>query len=337
MPTSTEVRVLGGLALDHDGESHALGGPKAQLLLSVLVARRNQRLSIDRLVEAVWHDEPPKSATATIQSQISRLRSVLTPGFTITLESAGYQLETLDGEIDAVRFESLLAKSRASSTAEAIVSLDTALALWHGPAFGQYADTTEVHSEALRLDELRLVATDEWAEAKMELGDPASMVGELEALVSQHPLRECYWRLLMLALYRTGRQAEALRRANELRAILGREVGLDLSPALRQLESQILDDDPSLVVERDVSTNSRPTTVATSQLRGATSFIGRDPAVASLAEALENQPVVTITGPGGVGKTRLAMRVAATLIDRFDDGVTIVELATLRDPAEPLR
>ncbi len=130
---------LGGLALDHDGESHALGGPKAQLLLSVLVAHRNQRLSIDRLVEAVWHDEPPKSATATIQSQISRLRSVLTPGFTITLESAGYQLETLDGEIDAARFESLLAKSRASSTAEAIVSLDTALALWHGPAFGQYA------------------------------------------------------------------------------------------------------------------------------------------------------------------------------------------------------
>ncbi len=110
-------------------------------------------------------------------------------------------------------------------------------------------------------------------------------------------------------------------------------MGLDLSPALRQLESQILDDDPSLVVERDASTNSRPTPVATSQLRGATSFIGRDPAVASLAEALENQPVVTITGPGGVGKTRLAMRVAATLIDRFDDGVTIVELATLRDPA----
>ena len=333
MTRPTELRVLGGLALQRDGKSLPLGGPKAQLLLSVLVAHRNTRLSIDRLIDAVWDDEPPKSATATIQSQISRLRSVLAPEFTITFEPAGYRLETADGEIDAGRFESLLTQSRTTATVESVAVLDSALSLWRGPAFGQFADLPEVHSEALRLDELRLVATDEWAEAKMAGGDPASMVGEFEALVSLHPLRECYWRLLMLALYRTGRQAEALRRASELRTILGQEVGLDLSPALRELETQILADDPCLLAARNPSQDQRASTVAAPQLLGATSFIGRDPDLASLAAALEQQPLITITGPGEVGKTRLAMRVAGNVIDEFDDGVTVVELAALRDPA----
>ena len=129
MPGSMELKVLGGLSLHRDGQSRPLGGPKAQLILSVLVAHRSGRLSMDRLVEAVWGDEPPKSATSTIHSQISRLRSVLATGFTITLEPAGYRLETLNGEIDAGRFEALLTHSRASATSEAIVLLDAALSL----------------------------------------------------------------------------------------------------------------------------------------------------------------------------------------------------------------
>jgi len=328
-----ELRVLGGLALHVDGQSLKLGGPKTQRLLSVLVAHRQAHLVTDRLVGAVWGDEPPRSAKPTIQTQISRLRSILAPNFAITHESAGYRFEVLDGVIDADRFESLLAKVRTLGTDESLPMLDAALGLWHGEAFGQFAEMPEVHHEAARLDELRLVATDQWAEAKMASGDPAQVVGDLDALVSLHPLRESYWRLLMLALYRSGRQAEALRRANEFRSILRQDAGLDLSPALRDLETQILADDPRLHLGADQAQQSRPVPVAAPQLFGATSFIGRDPDLASLVDALETHPLITITGPGGVGKTRLAMRVAGHVIDQFEDGVTVVEFAALRDPA----
>ena len=333
VPMPTELRVLGDLAVNSDGESRSVGGPKAQMLLSVLVAHRRTRMSVDRLIEAIWDDEPPRTATATIQTQISRLRSVLAPSFTVTHEAGGYQLEPLDGEIDSDRFESLLAESRTLGTNDSVVVLDSALSLWRGPAFGRFAELPEVCGAAVRLDELRLVATDEWAEAKMATGDPAQMVGELEALVDLHPLRECYWRLLMLALYRSGRQAEALRRASEFRSALREQVGLDLSPTVRELEAKILADDPSLSAARDSSSEYRNTSASAPQLLGATSFVGRDPDLASLTDALAHRPLITITGPGGVGKTRLAMRAAATLVDEFEDGVTVVEFAALRDPA----
>src|SRR5680860_345864 len=333
MTGPTELRVLGGLVLWAEGAPRPLGGPKAQQLLSVLIAHRHNPVSSDRLIETLWGEGPPKSAKATVQSQVSRLRAALPPGFSITLDSAGYRLDTPDGGLDADRFEALLARGHTLGAHESVPVLESALALWHGPAFGQYADLAEVHSEAVRLDELRLVATDQWADARMATGDPAPMVGELEALVSLHPLRECYWRLLILALYRTGRQGEALRRVGELREMLGQELGLDLSPAVRELEVRILADDPSLHSTGEPSTELRAASILVPQLMGATSFIGRDPDVLALSEALRDQLLMTVTGPGGVGKTRLAMRVARGVMDAFDDGVTVVEFAPLRDPS----
>ncbi len=332
MTTTADLRVLGGLELYREGESVPIGGPQAQLLLSILVAHRGARLSRDRLIESLWAGGAPKSATATLQSQVSRLRAVLAPDFTITHKARGYRFETRQGEIDADLFERWLARSRTLDTTASAHALDTALGIWHGQAFGEFADRPEIHGEAVRLDELRLAATDEWAEAKMATGSPATMVGELEALVSVHPLRECYWRLLMLALYRTGRQAEALRRASEFRAMLAQEAGLDPSPAVRELEARILADDPTLIADHEPSTDSR-IKVSAPALLGVTSFVGRDPHVASLTEAIREQPLITVTGPGGVGKTRLAMRVAGRLIDEFTDGVTVVEFGALRDPA----
>jgi len=330
---ASELRVLGGLSLRRGGKSVPLGGPKAQLLLAVLVAHRHGRVSADRLVEVLWAGTPPKSAMATIQSQISRLRAVLAPGFGISFETAGYRLEVIDGEVDASRFEALLARSRTLADEESLRALNDSLRLWEGSAYGQFSDAAEVSSEAVRLDELRLVATDEWAEARMAMGDPASMVGELEALVSAHPYRESYWRLLMLALYRTGRQAEALRRASELRSILGQEVGLDISPAMRELEAQVLADDPCLLIEHESTPSARPAVPSLPRLQGSTSFVGREPDVTTLSAELEQQPLVTITGAGGVGKTRLALRIAGRVIDEFEDGVTVVEFAALRDPS----
>jgi len=171
------------------------------------------------------------------------------------------------------------------------------------------------------------------AEARMLCGNPAKMVGELEALVDVHPLRESYRRLLILALYRTGRQAEALRSANDFRRTLVQELGLDLSPKLRELEAQVLADDPRLLVEHAESATLRSTKVGAPRLLGATSFVGRDPDVASLAGTLDRESLVTVTGPGGVGKTRLAMRVAGQIIEQLKDGVAVVEFASLRDPA----
>ena len=332
---STDLRVLGGLALDVDGVARSLGGPKSQQLLSVLVAHAGDPVSSDRLVEALWPDQPPRSATATVQTRLSRLRSVLRPGFAIAHGPAGYRLDADGGEIDAARFEALLARSGALDARHRVPLLEAALDLWHGPAFGRFADLPDVYGEAIRLDELRLAATDQWAESKLATGDPAAMVGELEALVSRHPLRECYWRLLMVALYRCGRQAEALRRAAELRSTLREESGLDPSPALRQLEAQILADDPGLRLrtEEHIATGVRPSNTTGRQLLGATAFIGRDHDVGALAAALLEEPLVTVIGPGGVGKTRLATRVAGTVVGRFGDGVTVVELASQRDPA----
>lgn len=333
---STEVRVLGGLVVSAGGEARPVGGPKAQQLLSVLVAHRSSPVAPDRLIETLWGDRPPKTATATVQTQISRLRALLAPGFSVNLTSGGYVLDTLQGDVDASQFESLLVRARTLRPHESASVLESALALWQGPAFGRYADLTEVHGEAMRLDELRLVATDAWAEAKMAGGEPAAMVGELEALVALHPLRETYWRLLMLALYQTGRQGEALRRGGEFRDILGNELGLDLPPSVRELEARILADDPGLRPTNRVSVGSE-TAVVIERLQGATSFIGRDPDVRLLSDEIRTQPLVTVTGPGGVGKTRLALRVAGQAMNDFDDGVTIVEFAPLRDPAGTAR
>jgi len=332
METSIELRVLGGLALRADGVDLAIGGPKQQQLLSVLVAHIGHPVSIDRLIEALWFQDPPKAATATVQAQVSRLRAVLRPGFVITLESAGYQLSRQEGGIDATRFEELLEESANRTGRDRVALLETALGLWRGPSFGRFADLPDVRSEALRLDELRLVATDHWAEAKLAIEDPAAMVAELDALVAQHPERECYWRLLMVALYRGGRQADAMRRAAEFRTFLREESGLEPSPALQAIEAQILSDDPRLdEVPSGVATGS-PNPSDAREWMGPTTFIGRDLDLDALAAAIVKEPVVTIVGPGGVGKTRLTMRVAGLVADGFGDGVVVVELASQRDP-----
>lgn len=330
METSTELRVLGGLALRVDGVERSLGGPKQQQLLSVLIAHVGHPVSTDRLIEALWADQPPKSATATIQAQVSRLRAVLRPGFQIGLEPTGYKLSVEGGGLDATRFEALVEESGNRTGLERVALLDAALGLWSGPSFGGFADLPDVHSEAIRLDELRLVATDHWAEAKLATEDPALMVAELEALVAQHPERECFWRLLMVALFRAGRQADALRRASQLRTLLRDESGLEPSLEMQAIEAQILANDTRLGrVSRGATVESNGSVAR--KWMGTTAFIGRDLDLDALVAAIGEEPVVTIAGPGGVGKTRLAMRVAGLVAHGFSDGVTVVELASQRD------
>ena len=185
-----------------------------------------------------------------------------------------------------------------------------------------------MRGEALRLEELRLTVTEQLIDARMEAGDDARMVAELEALVADHPLREKFWRQLMLALYRSGRQAEALRRCADLRSMLRDEMGLSVSPAARELEARILADDPSLHHHVEQPAQATPAPLAR---REPTQLIGRAGDIATLREELDRHPIVTIVGPGGVGKTRLAMTVADACAPDFAQ-VVVVELASLRDP-----
>jgi predicted ATPase/DNA-binding SARP family transcriptional activator len=356
------LRVLGPVVVERAGSCVALAGAKARQLLAVLASAAGRPVSSDLLIETLWAGEPPPSAVASLQSHVSRLRGALAPEIAIVRAANGYLLDAGAAMVDGVRFEEMLRRSAEFPPAEAAQVLNRALGLWRGPAFGDDADLDAIRPEAVRLDELRLVATERWADARLHCGDAAALVGELDALVERHPLRERFWVLLMLALHRTGRQAEALRRAQQLRRLLAEEAGLDLPAGVRELERRILADEPALVlpaapvIHQAVASRPAPadgsgddagrrsgasashalrssgTSGATAALLGSTSFVGREPEVAELVEALQRHALVTVSGPGGVGKTRLALRAAARLADAGRP-VSVVQLATVRDPA----
>jgi predicted ATPase/DNA-binding SARP family transcriptional activator len=325
------VGLLGPVEASRSGRPVALGGPKPQLVLAMLVTHRGALVPSSRLCEVLWGDAQPPSAVATLQSHISRLRSSLGPTVTISARPSGYCLELPGQNLDVTRFEWLLAGARrASGPEETECGLAEALALWRGEPYGELGGLEWFHGEARRLDELRLTALEDWIEARLSAGHESDVVGELEGLVAQHPLHERFWRQLMTALYRTGRQPDAVRRASALRSVLRDEMGLDPSPAFKELEARILQDDPSL-------TGPAASVTHAGRRRGGarnepTSFIGRGDAVTDLVSAMEENCLVSVTGPGGVGKTRLARRVAAQAAPAFDQ-VIVVELAPLRDAA----
>jgi predicted ATPase/DNA-binding SARP family transcriptional activator len=321
------VNVLGPVTVERADVPVSLGGPKLQLLLAVLVAHRTASLSADQLCDALWDDAPPPTAATTLQSHLSRLRRVLHPDLRIEARNARYVLVAPQGALDVDRFERAVASmSDRSDPATLRTMRGEALALWRGAAFEGVAHNAWIRAEAVRLDELRLSVTERWVEVRLALGEDLELLGDLERLVTLHPLREAFWRQLMLALYRTGRQAEALRRAQDLSRILGDELGLDLSPAARELERQMLVDDPVL----------RPTrrdavALAARVVDAPTHLVGREDDLTKLAVLIGTERLVTLVGPGGVGKTRLARRLAADagLLGR---AATMVELAAVRDP-----
>ncbi|HEX2578764.1 MAG TPA: BTAD domain-containing putative transcriptional regulator, partial [Aquihabitans sp.] len=244
-----EVSVLGPVRARRGADELALGGRRQRAVLARLALARGRVVAAERLVDELWAGEPPPSATNTLQSYVSNLRRVLGPGATgqpvIERVGDGYRLALEPDALTAARFEGLVTEG-GDDARERAQALEEALALWHGPAVGDFSDEPWAQGDAVRLEELRLAATEERFGLLLDLGRHATVVGDLEAAIAAHPLRERLTSQLVLALYRCGRQAEALRAYERTRRHLGEELGLDPSPELMRLADLVLDQDPSL-------------------------------------------------------------------------------------------
>ncbi|MFL5799047.1 MAG: protein kinase domain-containing protein [Actinomycetota bacterium] len=243
-----EFRLLGPIEVVEDGRARSIGGPKQRTVLAHLVLRANNALTQDRLIEEVWGEDPPPAARSTLRGYLSHLRAAVGPE-RLERRSGGYALLADPSAIDFLRFEALVAEGRTcapTDPAGAARAFDGALRLWRGPAMGDLANQPSLRPEIARLEELRLTASEERIAAQLDLGRHRELVPELEVLVGAHPFRERLWAHLMTALYRAGRQAEALDAFQRARGILAAELGIDPSPELRRLQELILRQDPSL-------------------------------------------------------------------------------------------
>ena len=259
---SMEFRILGPLEVRDDGRVIPLGGAKQKGVLAILLTRPGEVVSRDRLIDELWGGEPPSSAVSVLQTYVSHLRKALGGGVLQT-KASGYSIDVEGHDLDLTRFERILDEARNVSGERAAGLLRDALALWRGPALADFAYEPFAQAEIARLEELRLVALERRIEADLELGREAELIGELETLAAKHPLRERIRRLLMLALYRAGRQAEALDAYQAARHALVDELGIEPGRELQELERAILRHDAAL--DRPRAAN-RPVTVAEEEL-----------------------------------------------------------------------
>lgn len=243
-----EFRLLGPLEVSNGDGSLPLGGPKQRTVLAVLLLQANRVVTVDRLTDAIWGSEPPQTARNTIQTYVRHLRKAL-GAERIEHRSSGYALVANQDEVDLLRFEALVEDARRLTSTDpprAIATLREAIALWRGPALDDLADQASLRPDIARLEESHVAAIEDRVAADLTMGRHRELVPELETLVGHHPFRERLWGQLMVALYRSGRQAEALAAYQRVRKILVEELGIDPSPELQRLEEQILKQDGEL-------------------------------------------------------------------------------------------
>ncbi|MFD9561786.1 BTAD domain-containing putative transcriptional regulator [Streptomyces sp. NPDC059994] len=336
--------VLGPLQVRTDeGAPVTVREPKVRALLADLLAHHGQPVSTDRLVDDLWGEAVPKNPANTLQTKVSQLRRTLElaePGGRelVVHRPAGYLLRVPDDGVDSGRFAALTAQARRTEHPhDRVPLLSGALALWRGPAFADFRDHAFAQAVATRLDEQRLTVVEELAGIRLERGEHRPLADELSQLVKQHPLRDGLRAIHMRSLYLSGRQAEALDSYRDLTERLSEELGLDPGPELVALQQAILRQDPALaptpaavpIAPAHRPPSPVPATAAprTNLPARPSDLIGRRQDVAHVRSLLQAGRLVTLTGPGGVGKTRLALEAAAPPADAFPDGVWLVELA----------
>lgn len=305
-----EFRILGHLDVRNGDQVVELASGKQRALLALLILNANETVPTDRIVEELWGERSPQTAPKVIQNHVSQLRRGLGDGLLVT-EGSGYRLRVEQGTLDVDRFEALLAEGRNAlerGDADAAAELlREALALWRGSPLADVAFEPFAQAEIARLEERRAAAVEERVEADLVLGRHADLVAELESLIAKHPLRERLRGQLMLALYRSGRQSEALSAYQEARGTLVGELGIEPGRPLRDLHQAILNQDPGLEL-------ARPTQVVREAPRGA--FVGREAELAELLAGLDDAlagrgRLFLLVGEPGIGKSRLAEELIA--------------------------
>jgi predicted ATPase len=323
-----EFRLLGPVEVVGESGAVALGGPKQRALLAELLLRRGSAVPRERLVDALWGDRPPATAISSLQVYVHGLRRAVGAD---RLETRGnaYRVRVEPDELDVARFERLLAEARdalaGGAPGHADELLAGALALWRGDALADLGDSP-VRAAATALEDLRLQALELRADARLALGEHREVVAELEELVVAEPYRERLREQLVLALYRSGRQQDALDAYQEARRALD-ELGVEPGPALRELERGVLRHDPALEPEE------RAEALRLRLPAAPTALVGRRLEVAAVEAILRRDEVrlVTLTGPGGTGKTRLALAVAEHLAPEVRGGAAFVDLSSIHD------
>ena len=292
-----EFRILGPVQAVRGGRELALGGPKQRAVLALLLVAAGWVVPAERLAEELWDSCPPPGAAGTLRSYVSRLRRLLRPDAALIARGGGYALAAEPGQLDASGFEQLVGAGRDMlERGEAAVAADrfrAALGLWRGRALADVAGVESLALEGARLEELRLGAVEGRIEADLELGLAAEVTGELEGLVAEHPFRERLWRLLVLALYRSQRQADALAAYRRARAMLAQELGIEPGEELRRLEQAVL--------RQEVPAAAAQPQRGNLPLR-LTSFVGRERELAALEGLVGQARLVTLTGPAARGR-----------------------------------
>ena len=334
------IGLLGPLVVTSNGTSVDIGGPKAWAVLVTLAHYLDEIVRVDTLIDAVWGDDPPQSARNVIQVRVSGLRQALGQSIEFRPESAGYLLESAGITVDAVEFEQLVESAEElldDDPAGALGLFDDALKLWRGDPVAAELDIRPLDGRLAALREMRIGAKSNRLDARLRLGQHGKCCAEAEALADENPYREDIRAVHLLALYRSGRQTEALAAFRRTRDLLVDELGVEPGPELQSLHRRILDQDEDLdLVRSSGRSTTAEVTLPTDNLRSEPNDFVDRPEMAAVIEALEPGRVVTVVGTGGIGKSRCVNAAARRCLDEasFAEGVWIVDLAPLPDGSD---